>query len=161
MHISRTTADAKSAKNDDKQCADNPKGGAAMDVRNSPIKNIYQIQRIGNRIMGLRLQTGKSIHNHSILKTYDPHMQYSQDDINHYWNDVSDTVGKIPKNLIKIRRADNNGSIAQSKLNGSIGKWAIKNTGRGNGENFENIMEEYSVQVPTLSSFHPKKINMN
>ena len=85
--------------------------------------------------MEIRLKTADSINNISIFNTYAPHMSYDKGEINKYWNKTHKLIKSIPNNLIKIRRTNNNGQIAQDETYSPIGKWAIvKENKKRNGE---------------------------
>ena len=107
--------------------------------------------------MEIRSKTGKSINNLSILNTYAPHMQYDQEDISNYWEEVRKTLDGVHKNLIKIWRTDNNGKIAQTEQNESIGKWTIgTKTDIGNGGNFASILAEQQLTCVHTFFIPPK-----
>ena len=115
----------------------NIKGGVAIAIRKTYNNNIYQINRIDKRIIEIRLKTGKSIKNISILNSYAPHMSYDKEEIKEYWARIQKYIDTIPNNLIKMWRADNNGQIAQNDTCNSIGKWTIANADEtGNDGNF-------------------------
>ena len=53
----------------DNNAKNNPKGGVAIAIRKSFTENIYQINRINNRIIEIRMKTGdaKKISQYSVL----------------------------------------------------------------------------------------------
>ena len=52
-------------------------------------------------------------------------MKYDQGEIQRYWGNIQKYIKDIPNNIIKMRRTDNNGKIAQNETCNSIGKWTI------------------------------------
>ena len=55
-------------------------------------------------------------------------MQYNQDEIDTYWNDIKETMITTHTNLIKPWCADNNGEIAQDESRECVGNWAVTKT---------------------------------
>ena len=104
--------------------------------------NIYRINRITPRLMEIIFKTGNHIRNLSILYTYAPRMQYDEEEIEEYWAAVQEYIDKIPHNLIKMRRIDTNGQIAQWENINAVGKWTTPNkTEQRNGEKSVKKME--------------------
>ena len=77
------------SKNKDNQL--NIKGGVAIAIRKIYNKNIYQINRIGKRVIVIRPKTGNSINIISILSSYANHMSYDNEEIDEYWANTQNT----------------------------------------------------------------------
>ena len=76
--------------------------------------------------MEIRLKTGNSIKNISILNTYAPHIGYPAETIENYWKYIEAYTSLIPNNLVKIWCTDNNGQLSQNTANNKyIGKWTL------------------------------------
>ena len=118
------------------------KGGVAIAIKNNLLNNITQVNRINNRIMEIRIKTGKHMRNINILNTYAPDMNHNNDEINQYWQEVERLIDKIPKKITQIWRTDNNGQIARNKNNKDhIGKWTI---GKQLRLEMENSLKKYA-----------------
>ena len=88
--------------------------------------------------MEIGSDTGKAKQNLSILNSYDPHMGYAIEQIDEYWETLSQHIQSIPNTNIKMRCAGNNGQISQDTRGNTkfIGKWTISNNAeKGNGGN--------------------------
>ena len=78
--------------------------------------------------MEIRLKTGNSIKNISIINTYAPHIGYPTEIIEEYWKYIEAYTSLIPNNLIKIWCTDNNGQLSRNETNQKyIGKWTMGN----------------------------------
>ena len=63
--------------------------------------------------------------------------------IKEYRAEIQKYIKTIPNNIIKMRRADNNGKIAQGDTSNLIGKRAIADAHeKENGGNFYKALEE-------------------
>ena len=76
----------------------------------------------------IRLKTGNSIKNLSILNSYVPNIGYPTETIDKYWVYVEAYISLIPNNMVKIWRADNNGQLRRNGTNSNyIGESALEN----------------------------------
>ena len=73
-------------------------------------------------------------------------MSYDKEEIKEYRAKIQKYIKTIPNNVIKMRRTDNNGQIAQNDTSNSIGKWTSANANeKGNGGNFYKTLEENNL----------------
>ena len=103
----------------------NLKAGAAISIKKTILPLVKGIYRTNGRIMEIRLKTGKSIKDISILNTYTPHTGYPIEYINRYWGKVKAYISLIPNKLIKIWRTDNNGQLCRNDANQTNKHWAM------------------------------------
>ena len=100
------------------------RAGVAIAIKNSLIPNVKGIYKTNGRIMEIRIKTGNSIKNISILNTYAPHVGYPAETIKQYWDMVNAYISLIPNNLIRLWCTDNNGQLSKTD-NNNIGPWAL------------------------------------
>ena len=135
----------------------NIKAGVAIAIKNTLLNNITQVNRVNNRIMEIRIKTGKNLQNINILNTYAPDMNHNDNDIYQYWQQVERLIEKIPKKITQIWCTDNNGQIARNGNNKNhIGKWTTSTkTEAGNGKQLEEICKENNL-ICSSTFFIPK-----
>ena len=87
-------------------------------------------------------------------------MNYEKDEIEECWAKIQKHVKTITNELIKLRRTDNNGKIAQNATSNLIGKWAIANTNeKGNGENNYKTLEANDISCANAFFIPPWEQN--
>ena len=102
----------------------NKKAGVAIAIKQTLLRHVKGIYKINGRLTELRLKTGKSIEDISILNPYAPHIGYPITHINNYWGTANAYISLIPNKLVRIRRTDNNGQLGGNETNQSnIGPW--------------------------------------
>ena len=101
----------------------------------------------------LRIKTGNNTGDLPSLYTYAPHMNYDTDEIDTYWQNLTDILNNIPNQLIKMRRTDNNGQVFKDGQNKNMGIWTLGNKiDRGNGGNLVNLRNtQTSVALTHIS----------
>ena len=113
-----------------KDTVNNKKAGAEIAIgKTGPpppfVKGIYSKN---GRTMEIRLKTGNSIKNISILNSYAPHTGYPTETIEEYLKYMESYTSLVPNNLVKIWCADNDGQLSQNETSEKyIRKWTLGN----------------------------------
>ena len=85
-------------------------------------------------------------------------MRYDKEEIKEYWAKIQKYIKTIRGNLIKMRRTDDNGDIAQNETCNLIGKWAIAKTNeKGNGENYYKTIVENNLSCMDTFFIPPER----
>ena len=107
--------------------------------------------------MEIRLKTGNSIKNLSILNTYAPHIGYHAETLKLYWGMVIAYTSLIPNNLVRVWRTDNNGQL-QKTDNNNVGPWAMwKKLENANSINIAECIDQHDW-VASNTHISPQRI---
>ena len=79
------------------------------------LQYVKSIRKIGGRTIEIRIETGASIKDMSILNTYAPNMGYDIETINNYWDKTKAYISLVPRKYIKIWRTGNNGQVYRTE----------------------------------------------